>query len=141
MLYFKHGISPYSATQKGAFKAKNKKTINVEGTEIALITHKDNDYISLTDIAKNFEVGVTAIESWMRNRNTVEFLGTWEKLYNADFNSVGFDGIKANVGLNSFKLSVKNGFKKLMLLAFNPKLDDMAARMPTRILLFNFAIG
>jgi hypothetical protein len=87
--------------------AKKKRTLTVEGTDITLITQKDADYISLTDIAKNFEVGVSGIESWMRNRNTVEFLGTWEKLYNPSFNSVGFDGIKSNVGLNSFKLSVK----------------------------------
>jgi len=87
--------------------AKKKRTLTVEGTEITLIAQNEADYISLTDIAKNFEVGVSGIESWMRNRNTVEFLGTWEKLYNPSFNSVGFDGIKSNVGLNSFKLSVK----------------------------------
>ena len=87
--------------------SKKNRMITVQGVEISLFTEKDADYISLTDIAKNFEVGVSAIESWMRNRNTVEFLGTWEKLYNADFNSGGFDGIKSNVGLNSFKLSVK----------------------------------
>lgn len=87
--------------------AKKKRILNVEGTDITLIVQKDADYISLTDIAKNFETGVSAIESWMRNRNTVEFLGTWEKLYNPTFNSVGFDGIKSNVGLNSFKLSAK----------------------------------
>ena len=86
---------------------KKNRMITVQGVEISLFTEKDADYISLTDIAKNFEVGVSAIESWMRNRNTVEFLGTWEKLYNTDFNSGGFDGIKSNVGLNSFKLSVK----------------------------------
>jgi len=87
--------------------AKKKRTITVEGTAITLIAQKDADYISLTDIAKNFETGVSSIESWMRNRNTVEFLGTWEKLYNPNFNSDGFDGIKSNVGLNSFKLSAK----------------------------------
>jgi len=87
--------------------AKKKRTITVEGTTITLISQKESDYISLTDIAKNFETGVSAIESWMRNRNTVEFLGTWEMLYNPSFNSVGFDGIKSNVGLNSFKLSAK----------------------------------
>jgi len=84
-----------------------KKTLLVNGIEVTLLQKKEEDYFSLTDIAKNFEVGVAAIESWMRNRNTVEFLGTWEKLYNPDFNSDGFDGIKGNVGLNSFKLSVK----------------------------------
>jgi len=100
--------------------AKNK-IITVQGTNIALITKADNDYISLTDIAKNFEVGVASIESWMRNRNTVEFLGTWEKLYNADFNSVGFDGIKGNVGLNTFKLSVKKWIQETNALGIQAK--------------------
>ena len=86
--------------------AKNK-IIQVQGVGISLLTKADNDFISITDIAKNFETGVASIESWMRNRNTVEFLGTWEQLYNSNFNSVGFDGIKANVGLNTFKLSAK----------------------------------
>jgi hypothetical protein len=86
--------------------SKNK-TINVDGVDIKIFTQREDDYFSITDIAKNFEVGVSSIESWLRNRNTVEFLGTWEKLYNPDFNSDGFDGIKMNVGLNTFKLSVK----------------------------------
>lgn len=86
---------------------KKTRVINVQGAEISLFIEKEADYISLTDISKNFEVGVSAIESWMRNRNTVEFLGAWERLYNSGFNSVGFDGIKSNVGLNTFKLSAK----------------------------------
>lgn len=87
--------------------ASKNQILTVEGQSISIKQINDTDYISLTDISKNFEVGVSAIESWMRNRNTVEFLGTWEKLYNPDFNSGGFDGIKSKVGLNSFKLSVK----------------------------------
>jgi len=86
--------------------ARNK-TLNVDGVDVKIFTQKEEDFFSLTDIAKNFETGVASIENWMRNRNTVEFLGTWELLHNPNFNSVGFDGIKQNVGLNSFKLSVK----------------------------------
>ncbi len=85
---------------------KNRK-IKVEGTEISLYTQAETDYISITDIAKGFESGVSSIESWFRNRNTVEFLGVWEQLNNPNFNSVGFDGIKEKVGLNTFKLSAK----------------------------------
>ena len=85
---------------------KNKR-IEVQGTEIRLYAQNENDFICITDIAKKFEVGVSAIESWMRNRNTIEFLGTWEMLKNPNFNSVGFDGLKQNVGLNTFKISVK----------------------------------
>jgi hypothetical protein len=84
-----------------------KKQIEVNGVVIRLYSQEEQDFICITDIAKQFEVGVSAIESWMRNRNTVEFLGTWELLKNPDFNSVGFDGIKKSVGLNTFKISVK----------------------------------
>lgn len=84
-----------------------KQQIEVQGTVIRLYSQQEKDFICITDIAKKFEVGVAAIESWMRNRNTIEFLGTWEKLKNPHFNSVGFDGIKQNVGLNTFKISAK----------------------------------
>lgn len=84
-----------------------KQQIEVQGTVIRLYSQQEKDFICITDIAKKFEVGVAAIESWMRNRNTIEFLGTWEKLKNPNFNSVGFDGIKQNIGLNTFKISAK----------------------------------
>jgi hypothetical protein len=84
-----------------------KQEIEVQGTVIRLYSQEEKDFICITDIAKKFETGVAAIESWMRNRNNIEFLGTWELLKNPDFNSVGFDGIKQNIGLNTFKLSVK----------------------------------
>ena len=87
---------------------KGNTVIIVDGKPIKYFVEEESDYINITDIAKCFPVGVSAIESWMRNRNTIEFLGTWERLYNDDFNSDGFDGIKANVGLNSFKVSAKN---------------------------------
>jgi hypothetical protein len=51
------------------------------------------DYISLTDMVKNFENGLSLIEKWLRNKNTIEFLGIWEKINNADFNSPEFEGI------------------------------------------------
>ena len=98
-----------------------KKTINVQNTEITILVQNDADYISITDISKNFEIGVSAIESWMRNRNTVEFLGTWERLYNPDFNSVGFDGIKSEVGLNTFKLSAKKWIKETNAIGIQAK--------------------
>jgi len=68
---------------------------------------KTEDFISLTDIDRAFDGGGSHIESWLRNRNTVEFPGVWERVYNPDFNSVEFDGIFAQTGLNRFKLSVK----------------------------------
>ena len=68
-----------------------------------------DDYISLTDIArhKNADHSDDLIRNWLRNRNTLEFLGIWEQLNNPGFNSVEFDGIKMQAGLNSFSLSPK----------------------------------
>ena len=85
--------------------AKNK-TITVKGTEITIISKGNEDYISLTDMIKSFGDD-SIIKNWLRNRNTVEFLGIWEQIYNPGFNSVEFDLIKKQTGLNSFVLSVK----------------------------------
>ena len=64
-----------------------KQTINVKGAEITVLSQNQQDYISLTDMARNFEDGVVLIEKWLRNKNTIEFIGIWEQLYNPDFNS------------------------------------------------------
>jgi KilA-N domain len=71
-----------------------------------------HDYISLTDMVKNIENGLALIEKWLRNKNTIEFLGTWEEMYNPRFNSPEFEGIKNQAGLNRFVLSVKQWVKK-----------------------------
>ena len=73
------------------------------------ITIVKDDYISLTDIAKHKD-GSDAneiIRNWLRNRNTIEFLGTWEKIYNDDFKPLEFDGFRKEAGLNTFTLSTK----------------------------------
>ncbi len=85
--------------------AKNKK-IEVEGKEITILYDKDNEYISLTDMLKAKD-GEFFISDWLRNRNTVEYLGIWESIYTPNFNYGEFATIKSNVGLNSYKLSVK----------------------------------
>lgn len=81
--------------------------MNVLGTEISYYQEKEDDYISLTDMVKNIENGLALIEKWLRNKNTIEFLGIWEEMYNPDFNSPEFEGIKNQAGLNRFVLSVK----------------------------------
>ncbi len=89
---------------------KFKTTINVNGSEIAVTsTGQDdgNDFISLTDMTKNFEGGSTLIEQWVRNKDTIIFLGTWEKIYNLNFNSLEFEGIKNESGTSSYYLSIK----------------------------------
>ena len=59
--------------------------IKVQDTEVTVITYNDKDYISLTDMVRNMENGPALIEKWLRNKNTVEFLGIWEEMYNPDF--------------------------------------------------------
>ena len=81
--------------------------IMVKGITIGISSYSDNDYICLTDMVKAFEDGNGLIDNWLRNRNTVEFLGIWERIHNQNFNSVEFDGIKTQVGLNRFRLSSK----------------------------------
>jgi len=81
--------------------------INVLDQEVSLYALRGEDYISLTDIAryKNRKHSDDLIRNWLRNRNTLEFLGIWEQLNNPNFNSVEFDGIKRQAGLNSFTLT------------------------------------
>ena len=90
--------------------AKNKK-INVQGNEITIIENKGKEYISLTDMLKAKD-GDFFISDWLRNRNTVEYLGIWESVYNPDFNYGEFAIIKSQAGLNSYKISVKEWVEK-----------------------------
>jgi len=90
--------------------AKSKK-IQVEGKEITVILDNEQEYISLTDMLKAKD-GEFFISDWLRNRNTVEYLGIWETVYNPDFNYGEFATIKSQAGLNSYKLSVKDWVEK-----------------------------
>jgi hypothetical protein len=75
---------------------------------------QEQDYISLTDIARVKETHETddVIRNWLRNRNTIEFLGIWEQLNNPGFNPVEFDGFRRQAGLNSFTLTAKQWIEK-----------------------------
>ena len=83
--------------------------IKVLSKEITIQTRHKEDYISLTDIARYKDAERTdyIILNWLRNRNTIEFLGIWEHLNNPGFNPIEFDGIKKKAGLNSFILTAK----------------------------------
>jgi hypothetical protein len=86
-----------------------KATVSVKGTDVTVLVHRDEDYISLTDIARhrNAEHTDDLIRNWLRNRNTIEFLGIWESLNNPGFKPVEFDGFRRRAGLNSFTLTPK----------------------------------
>ena len=83
----------------------------VSETEISVKKVNDRDYISLTDMLKSKD-GDFFISDWLRNRNTIEFLGVWEQIHNPDFNYGEFAIIKSQSGLNSYKISVKEWVEK-----------------------------
>ena len=87
-------------------KAK-RSTIEVQGTGVTILSQASDDYISLTDIAKHKDPDRSdhVIQNWMRNRNTIEFLGVWERLNNVGFKPLEFEGFKNRAGLNSFVLT------------------------------------
>ena len=90
---------------------KKNRTIIVKGTKITIIQDNNNDFISLTDMLKAKD-GDFFISDWLRNRNTVEFLGVWESVYNPNFNYGEFAIIKSQAGLNNYKISVKEWVEK-----------------------------
>lgn len=80
--------------------------LSVQDTYITVISFNENDYISITDIAKHkSDDPAAAIGNWMRNRNTIEYLGVWESLYNPLFKPTEFEGFKKDAGLNAFTMS------------------------------------
>ena len=83
-----------------------KRIIHVKGAEVTITTRLDQDYISLTDMLRRFG-DESILYNWLRNRNTIEFLGIWEQLYNPDIKPIEFDRFKSQAGLNSFALSPK----------------------------------
>lgn len=85
--------------------------INVQGTPITIIKDGEKDFVSLTDMLKAKD-GDFFISDWLRNRNTVEFLGIWESVYNPHFNYGEFATIKSQAGLNNYKISVREWVEK-----------------------------
>src|SRR5690606_29441445 len=77
--------------------------------DILLYPNNDEDFISLTDIARHKDALHTdsIIQNWMRNRNTIELLGFWETIYNTDFKPLEFEGFRKQAGLNSFVMTPK----------------------------------
>lgn len=78
--------------------------IDVQGKGISIISRERQDYLSVTDIAKyrNSDAPADIVKNWMRNRSTIEFLGLWEQLNNADFKLVEFDQFRNEAGANHF---------------------------------------
>ena len=81
-------------------------TLTVKNTSVSVIKVGNEDFLSLTDIARfKSDEPNAVIANWLRNRNTIEYLGIWESLYNPDFKPLEFEGFKKEAGLNAFTLS------------------------------------
>ena len=113
--------------------------MNVKDTEITVISIDERDYISLTDMVRNIENGSALIEKWLRNKNTIEFLGIWEEMYNPNFNSPEFEGIKNEAGLNRFILSVKQWIEKTNAIGIIAKAGRYGGTYAHKDLAFEFA--
>ena len=118
---------------------KKNKMILVEGSEITVFAVKEQDYISLTDMVRGIDNGLVLIEKWLRNKNTIEFLGIWEEIYNPDFNSPEFEGIKNQAGLNRFALSVKQWVEKTRSIGIVAKAGRYGGTYAHKDIAFEFA--
>ena len=103
--------SKNDAQMCGSFYFYTMAKITVQNTQITVIRQNEDDYISLTDMLKAKD-GEFFFSNWLRNRNTIEFLGIWERLMNPNFNCAEFDIIKSQAGLNRFRLSAKEWTEK-----------------------------
>jgi len=113
--------------------------IIVQNTEITVIRSNDDDYISLTDMIKAKD-GDFFVTDWLRNRNTLEYIGIWENFYNPTFNYGEFAIIKSQAGLNSFKVSVKEFVSKTNAMCLQAKAGRYGGTYAHKDIAFEFAM-
>jgi hypothetical protein len=114
--------------------------INVKETEVAIINSNEKDYISITDIAKHkTDETSAAIGNWMRNRNTIEFLGLWEIIHNPNFKPIEFEGFKKDAGLNAFTMSPQKWITATNAVGFISKSGRYGGTYAQRDIAFKFA--
>lgn len=113
--------------------------ITVQNTQVTVIKVNSDDYISLTDMLKAKD-GDFFFSNWLRNRNTIEFLGIWEKLMNPDFNCAEFDIIKSQAGLNRFRLSAKEWMEKTHAIGILSKAGRYGGTYAHTDIAFEFAM-
>lgn len=115
--------------------------IKVLERDVSIYAYNEADYICITDIAKYKSSDKTddLIRNWLRNRNTIEFLGIWEQLNNPGFNPVEFDGIKMQAGLNSFTLTPKQWIEKTCAVGIVSKAGRYGGTYAHKDIAFEFA--
>jgi KilA-N domain len=116
-----------------------KRTIQVQGATVTVVTEGGTDFISLTDMLRAKD-GEFFISDWLRNRNTVEFLGIWETVHNPAFNHGEFAVIRSQSGLNSYKLSVKEWVEKTGAIGLRATAGRYGGTFAHRDLAFEFGM-
>lgn len=119
--------------------SKKTNTLTVSGTPITVLHQDEQDYISLTDMLRAKD-GEFFISDWLRNRNTVEFLGIWESIYNPSFNYGEFATIRTQAGLNSYKLSVKEWVEKTNAIGLQAKAGRYGGTYAHKDIAFEFGM-
>ena len=122
-------------------KPPAKSTIEVQGVAVSIVSERQDDYICLTDIArfKDAERTDYLISNWLRNRNTIEFLGIWERLNNPGFNPIEFDGIRIQAGLNSFILTARQWIERTGAVGIISKAGRYGGTYAHKDIAFEFA--
>ncbi len=120
--------------------SKKNKTINVQGSEITVFQNKDIDFISLTDMTSNFKEGSGLIGKWITNKNTLEYLGIWEKINNKDFNYPEFGVIKQEAGTNRFIMSAGQWIKRTKAIGVIVKAGRYGGTYAHKDIAFHFAM-
>lgn len=118
---------------------KNRK-IQVKETEISIITKDDKDYISLTDMTSGFVEGSGLIGKWITNKNTLEYLGTWENINNPIFNYSEFGVIESQAGTNRFIMSVGQWIERTYANGLIVKAGRYGGTYAHRDIAFHFAM-
>lgn len=116
--------------------------INVQDVPISISQQELDDYICITDIAKaktGESRSADVVKNWLRNRNTLEFLGTWEMIYNPDFKVVEFDHFKSEAGLHTFVLSVAEWINKTNAIGLYVKRGKYGGTYAHKDIAFEFA--
>ncbi|HPS13866.1 MAG TPA: KilA-N domain-containing protein [Prolixibacteraceae bacterium] len=113
--------------------------IKVKDTEITVIQVDNEDYICITDMIKAKD-GDFFVTDWLRNRNTLEFLGIWEQVYNPTFNCGEFATIKSKSSLNNFKISVKEFVQKTNAIGLHAKAGRYGGTYAHKDIAFEFAM-
>ena len=113
--------------------------VNVKDTEITVVQVNNEDYFCLTDMLRAKD-GDFFITDWLRNRNTLEYIGIWEQVYNPDFNYGEFAIIKSQSGLNSFKISVKEFVERTNAISLQAKAGRYGGTYAHKDIAFEFAM-